>query len=56
MNNQRYSFLEFRIIGISLAILSIGIALAWFGLFWFLENKEGSPVRQNEATISGTLK
>lgn len=54
--NQKFSFTELRIIGISLSILSLGIALAWFGLFWMSEHKTPAEKSPQNASNSGQLK
>ncbi len=36
MKKPIFSSFELRLIGISLALLSLGIAIAWLGYFWMM--------------------
>jgi hypothetical protein len=51
--NQWFTNQELRIIGISLAILSLGLAIAWFGFFWF--SQQSPKESPTPATTSGRL-
>ena len=55
-NRERFSYSELRIIGISLSILSLGIALAWLGFFWMTSEKNDLHPENKAASEAGSLK
>jgi hypothetical protein len=55
-DTSKLSYTELRLVGISLSILSLGIALAWLGYFWVTTDKTGDEVQQKSATASGSIR